>query len=92
MKFYHNKGIIFSVCNIDKKIAEDLIKFPPKFIGLSARFEFDISIEKLLLEKGIISYENLVNTEKLPKTFTFYGVPLNIKEADGSPVRAFAVI
>ncbi|EKE14469.1 MAG: hypothetical protein ACD_12C00493G0006 [uncultured bacterium] len=92
MKFYHNKGIIFSTYNIDKKITEDLIKFPPKFIGLSAKFEFDITLEKLLLEKGIISFENLVNTEKLPKEFTFYGVPLNIKEADGSPVRTFAII
>ena len=92
MKFYHNKGVIFSSCNIDQKIAEDLIKFPPKFIGLSEKFEFDIAIEKLLLEKGIISFENLTNTDKLPEAFTFYGVPLNIKEADGSPVRAFAII
>jgi len=92
MKFYHNKGVIFSVCNIDKKIADELIKFPPKFVGLSEKFEFDIEIEKLLLEKGIISFENLINTEKLPQEFTFYGVPLNIKEADGSPVRAFAIV
>jgi kynurenine formamidase len=91
MKFYHNKGVIFSSCNIDMKIANELIKFPPKFIGLSEKFEFDVLIEKLLLEKGIISFENLTNTEKLPELFTFYGVPLNIKEADGSPVRAFAI-
>lgn len=92
MKFYHNKGVIFSSCNIDQKIADDLIRFPPKFIGLSAKFEFDIAIEKTLLEKGIISFENLINTEKLPEAFTFYGVPLNIKKADGSPVRAFAIV
>jgi len=43
---------------------------------------------------GIISYENLVNTEKLPgdKQFMFYGYPLKIKDGDGSPVRAVAVI
>lgn len=69
-----------------------MIKYPPKFIGLSEKFEFDIAIEKLLLEKGIISYENLTNTKSLPESFTFYGVPLNIKESDGSPVRAFAII
>lgn len=92
MKFFHNKGVIFNSCNIDQKIAEALIKFPPKFVGLSEKFEFDIAIEKLLLEKGIISFENLTNTEKLPESFTFYGAPLNIKESDGSPVRAFAVI
>lgn len=92
MKFYHNKGVIFSSTNIDLKIANELIKFPPKFVGLSEKFEFDIAIEKLLLEKGIISFENLTNTDKLPQEFTFYGVPLNIKEADGSPVRAFAIV
>lgn len=92
MKFFHNKGLIFSTCNIDQKIANELIKFPPKFIGLSEKFEFDIAIEKLLLEHEIISFENLANTDKLPTEFTFYGVPLNIKESDGSPVRAFAII
>ena len=43
---------------------------------------------------GIISYENLVNTEKLPsgKQFVFYGFPLKIRDGDGSPVRAVAII
>ena len=85
-------GIIFNDKNIDWNIAKIIIKRKPKFIGLSEKFEFDITIEKLLLEKGIISFENLTNTEKLPQEFTFYGVPLNIKEADGSPVRALAIV
>lgn len=83
-------GVIFRDQNIDQAIADLLIKSPPKFIGLSAKFEFDIPLEKLLLEHGILSYENLMNTEKLPDAFMFYGVPLNIPMADGSPVRAFA--
>jgi kynurenine formamidase len=45
-----------------------------------------------LLEAGIISFENLANTEKLPRAFTFYGMPLNIKDSDGSPIRAFALL
>jgi len=92
MKLYHNKGVIFSSTNITKEIAEKLIKLPPKFIGLSDKFVFDIALEKLLLTAGIISFENLANTEKLPQSFNFYGVPLNIKESDGSPVRAFAIV
>jgi len=87
-----NKGIIFSTSNIDQSIAHLLIKIPPKFIGLSEKFEFDIVLEKLLLEHDIISFENLTNTDKLPDTFMFYGMPLNISEADGSPVRAFAEV
>jgi len=84
-------GVIFSDKNIDWDLAKIIVKRKPKFIGLSEKFEFDIEIEKFLLEKEIISYERLANTQKLPKEFMFYGVPLNIKEADGSPVRAFAV-
>jgi len=92
MKFNKDKGIIFTTSNITTEIAEELIKNPPKFVGLSDKFEFDITIEKQLLDADIISFENLTNTEKLPQSYIFYGVPLKIKESDGSPVRAFAVI
>lgn len=92
MKYFKNKGVIFSETNITKEIADQLIVFPPKFIGLSEKHELDIAIEKLLLDADIISFENLANTDKLPASFSFYGVPLNIKEGDGSPVRAFAII
>lgn len=92
MKIYKNKGIIFSKINITREVTDLLIKYPPKFIGLSEKFEFDISLEKLLLDADIISFENLTNTDKLPQSFNFYGVPLRIKESDGSPVRAFAIL
>ena len=85
-------GLIFRDHNIDEQITQQLIKNPPKFVGLSSNFEFDVPLEKLLLEQGIISFENLANTELLPDAFTFYGLPLNIQGADGSPVRAFAII
>lgn len=92
LAYKQDVGVIFSKTNIDIDIANQLIKTPPKFIGLSAEFEFDIEIEKLLLEHGIISYENLINTSLLPEHFDFYGAPLNIKNGDGSPVRAFAIV
>lgn len=87
-------GVIFSSVNIDKRLAELIIKKKPRFVGLAAEQEFDIEIEKKLLQAGIISYENLINTEKLPigKQFTLYGFPLKIKGGDGSPVRAVAII
>lgn len=91
-KYTKETGIIFRDQNIDQEIADILIANPPKFVGLSAAFEFDVPLEKLLLQHNIISFENLVNTEKLPEKFTFYGVPLNLREADGSPVRAFALL
>mgnify|MGYP001576264780 CR=1 FL=1 len=87
-----NVGVIFRDQNIDSEIAKIIAEKRPKFVGLSSKFEFDVDIERFLLEKGIISFERLANTDKLPPEFTFYGVPLNIKEADGGPVRAFAVV
>jgi len=87
-----NKGILFRDIDVSKEIAEKIVKVKPKFVSLSSKREFDIEIEKYLLENGIISFENIENTDKLPKRFTFYGVPLSIKEGDGSPVRAFAMV
>lgn len=85
-------GIIFTTVNIDMALAEKMIQIPPKFIGLPKEHEFDIAVEKFLLMHGIISYENLINTDRLPDRFMFYGLPLRIKGGDGSPVRAIAVI
>lgn len=90
--FERTTGVIFSETNITMSIATELVKMPPKFIGLSEKYEFDIEVERYLLENGIISYENLTNTDKLPERFLFYGIPLRIRGADGSPVRAFATI
>jgi len=86
------EGIIFRDRNIDKSIAEKIKENRPKFIGLSNKYEFDGDIEKNLLEAGIISFERLANLDILPSSFEFYGLPLNIQEGDGSPVRALAII
>jgi kynurenine formamidase len=45
-------------------------------------------------DRGIAHFEWLVNLEELvgKGEFMFYGVPLKIKGASGSPVRAFAVL
>ena len=60
------------------------------FVGLAT--EFDLDVERYTLDKGLISYERLVNTDQLPKNFQFFGMPLPIKASNGSPVRAFAVV
>jgi len=91
-----NIGLLFENTTISKEIVDIIIKTKPKFIGVGGYFESDreLEIEKVLLKNEIISFEGLVNIEKLPKnqTLTFYGVPLKIKDGDGSPVRAFATI
>lgn len=84
--------LIFHTSDITMDIAEKIISIRPSFIGLSVKFEFNLEVERYLLEHNIISFERLENTHLLPKNFIFYGVPLKIREWDGSPVRAFAVV
>jgi kynurenine formamidase len=84
--------LIFNTVNIDFDIAKKIVEIKPSFIWLPSEFEFNTEIEKYLLKNDIISYERLTNTDKLPKNFIFHWVPLKIKNGDGSPVRAYAII
>ncbi len=85
-------GVIFRDQNIDTGIAEQIKKARPRFVGLSSAFEWDVEIEKDLLKEDIVLFERIANTDQLSGEFEFYGLPLKIKDGDGSPVRAFAVI
>jgi kynurenine formamidase len=87
-------GVIFVDHPIDMRVAKVIAKKKPKLVGLSDEFDFNLDAEKFLLEQGIISYEKLANCKRLPKdkSFMFYGIPLNIKDSDGSPVRAFVIV
>ena len=87
-----DKGLIFHATDITWDIARAVVDIGPPFIGLPAKFEFDIAIERWLLEREVISFERLINTEQLPKAFCFHVAPLKIVHGDGSPVRAYAVL
>ncbi len=52
------------------------------------------NLERALLKKKIVTYTDLANLDQLPldRDFMFYGFPLKIKDGDGSPVRAVAII
>lgn len=71
-------------------LAEEIIAAAPPFVGGQLTEE----LERRLLQQGIITYTDLVNLDQLPpgKVFTFYGFPLKIKNGDGSPVRAVAIL
>jgi len=49
-------------------------------------------IHKIFLQKNILIIENLTNLERLPQTCLFTCLPLKIKDADGSPVRAAGIV
>ncbi len=69
-----------------------IVKAP--FILVDKDCDFPVELERKLLQEQVITFTDLVNFDKLPnnKKFMFYGLPLKIKDGDGSPVRAVAVL
>ena len=89
---------------LTNEAAKWLAHFNLKGIGIDA-FSLDriSSAEKVtsedfpnhhtFLSREILLIENLTNLDKLPQhEFVFQCLPLNIEEADGSPIRAVALI
>lgn len=73
--------------------AEYLVEKGIKAVGIDNPTIGGFEVHKILLSNEILIFENLTNLEKLiGKEFTFFGVPLKIKNGSGSPVRAFALI
>jgi kynurenine formamidase len=53
----------------------------------------DLPVHNVLLGKGLVIVENLINLKKLVDTqITFSCLPLKFRQADGSPVRAVGMI
>jgi len=78
--------------------AEYLIELGVASVGLDtpnldqAQAE-DYPAHKLLLSKGVPIIENLTNLEMIGASkFMFVGVPLKIRGASGSPIRAIAIV
>lgn len=85
-------GYLFRDRDIDAGLCGKIIEARPRFIGLSRDYAFEVEIQRALLEAGLLVFENLVNLDRLPAAFDFYGLPLRIRGGDGSPVRAVAVV
>lgn len=78
---FNLKGIGYDAFSVDKVISADRIT------------EENLPNHHILLGKEIILIENLTNLDKLPDhVFSFQCLPLKIEHADGSPVRAIAMI
>lgn len=87
-------GLVFASGKLDLSVFDKIIAAKPPFIAVSSVCEFEVDLERKLLQNGIITFTDLINVENLPrnKEFMFYGFPLKIKKGDGSPVRAVAVV
>lgn len=49
-------------------------------------------VHHILLEQGVVIFENLANLEALPPRCYLMALPLPIREGSGSPVRAVALV
>ena len=77
--------------------AEWLTTFHLKGIGLDSISldpvpDLTLPNHKIVLAKEILIIENMCNVDALPEKFIFQCLPLKIEKADGSPVRAVAMV
>lgn len=81
---------LFFAAEAGLELADKIASHSPGFVGGC----LTEPLQRALLGCGIVTYTDLMNLELLPKgqDFMFWGLPLNIKDGDGSPVRAIAVV
>lgn len=86
--FTENPGLSVSAAKylVLKKINLLGIDSPSIDLGKDESF----SVHNILLKNNILIVENLTNLNKVPKEFNFTILPLKLKDATGSPVRAVA--
>jgi len=92
--FPQNKGLALKEGKLDLDLFEKLKAANPRFVIVGNTAELEVELERKLLKANILTITDLVNMDDLPtdKPFMFYGVPLKIKDGDGSPIRAFAIL
>jgi len=97
-KLWHKTGYFEGYPMLTPEAAEWIGGFGLKGIGVDMisvdkEESTDFPIHRSLLSQNILIIENLANLDALPPGgFRFWCLPLKIKNGDGSPVRAAAVI
>ena len=89
--FTKNPGLSVSAAKYlaSKKINLVGIDSPSIDLGKDSKF----SVHQIFAKKGILIVENLANLEKIkPSKFHLVVLPLKLKNATGSPVRAIAFV
>lgn len=86
-------GLIYADAPLDGNELPLVLAARPPFVAQAVEFPMDEAVERELCRAGIVSFENLANTSRLPRdrTFLFMGLPLAIN-GDGAPVRAVAML
>lgn len=88
--FRDNPGLSYSAASylVSKKVNLIGIDSPSIDIGTDEKF----SVHRVLAKNNVLIVENLCNLEKISKIhFKLIVLPLKLKDATGSPVRAVAI-
>jgi kynurenine formamidase len=88
--FTKNPGLSAAAAKylLEKKVILVGIDSPSIDMGRDSKF----SVHHILLKRGVLILENLSNLNKIPRSyFKLIVLPLKLKGATGSPVRAVAV-
>lgn len=93
-EFPKNIGLVFRSGEVGVELFEKIFTANTPFVVVGNKATLSVDMERVLLEHGILTFTDLINLEELPddRSFGFYGIPLKIKDSDGSPIRAFAII
>jgi len=88
--FKHNPGLAISAAKylVLKHLNMVGIDAPSIDLGINTKF----SVHHILLKNNVLIVENLCNLEKISKHhFNLVVLPIKLKDASGSPVRAIAI-
>ena len=100
-KYYESKIFYTDHPYLSSEVCRWIVKNKIRFIGMDTpqpdnpndkNIMHDGINHKILLSNNILIVEYLTNLKKIKKnSFLFSGAPLNIKNSDGSPLRAIGI-
>lgn len=93
-EFPKNVGLVFREGELTQDLLPKFITANTPFVVVGDKASLEVELERQLLQRDALTFTDLVNLSELPsdRNFAFYGIPLKIKDGDGSPIRAFAIV
>lgn len=93
-EFPKHVGLVFRVGNLGEELLPKFIQAATPFVVVGDHATLSVKLERQLLQRDVLTFTDLINLNELPddQHFAFYGIPLKIKDGDGSPIRAFAIV
>nr|MBP9686601.1 cyclase family protein [Candidatus Doudnabacteria bacterium] len=93
-EFPKHVGLVFRSDELTEELLPKFIQASTPFVVVGDSATLSVELERQLLQRDILTFTDLTNLSELPddQHFAFYGIPLKIKDGDGSPIRAFAIL